>query len=123
MKGHAMKQVERRKSARTTTRQNADFSFGSSQRYANASEYAERAFTFSIEAIEFEPKRGYEGHDRWAITVHIKDRDPETLTLGSNPKRDEQLRAAQAHLKRGGTIVNKRLRRSGSAFYIVDAES
>lgn len=50
------------------------------------------------------------------------DRDPEILTLGANPKRDEQLRSAQAHLQRGGSIKNKRLRRSGGAYYLVDGK-
>jgi hypothetical protein len=42
------------------------------------------------------------------------------LTLGANPKRDEQMREAQAHLKRGGSIKNIRLRRSGNAYYFTD---
>jgi hypothetical protein len=37
--------------------------------------------------------------------VKPADRDCEILSLGSNPGRDEQLRAAQAHLERGGTNV------------------
>ena len=62
------------------------------------------------------------GQDRWALTVKVADRDREILSLGCNPKRDEQLAAAQAHLARGGTIKNVRLRRSGNAYYLTDGD-
>lgn len=93
------------------------FTFGPSTSYANSDEYATKGFLFDILAIAFEPGRGYEGRDRWAITVKVQDRDPEILTLGSNPKRDEQLREAQAYLERSDAIKNVRLRRSGNAYY------
>jgi hypothetical protein len=101
----------------------ANFSFGSGHSYADNAEYASKNLTFDILAIARETGRGYEpGKDRWAITVKAADRDCEILTLGCNPKRDEELAAAQAHLARGGTIVNKRLHRSGSAFYLRDGD-
>ena len=56
------------------------------------------------------PVAATNGRDRWALTVKAADRDCEILTLGSNPGRDEELAEAQAHLERGGTITNKRLR-------------
>jgi hypothetical protein len=96
------------------------FSFGSARSYGDNSEYASKGLHFDILAIAFEARRGCEGKDRWAVTVKVADRDPEILTLGSNPKRDEELRAAQAHLERGGTITNKRLRLSDGAYYFAD---
>ncbi len=100
-----------------------NFSFGSGHSYADNDEYAAKNLTFDVLAIVRETGRGYEpGKDRWAITVKAADRDCEILTLGCNPKRDEELAAAQAHLARGGSIVNKRLHRSGSAFYLRDGD-
>ncbi|HMF28452.1 MAG TPA: hypothetical protein VKE42_06750 [Candidatus Cybelea sp.] len=98
------------------------FSFGSSHSYGDNSEFASKNLRFEILAIAHEPGRGIDAKDRWAITVKVADREAEVLTLGCNPKRDEELRAAQAHLARGGTITNKRLRLSGSAYYFTDAE-
>lgn len=99
-----------------------NFSFGSSRSFASNEEYAGERLTFDILAMTYEPGRGYEGRDRWAVTVKVADRDPQILSLGSNPGRDEELRAAQAHLERGGAIVNKRLRLKDGAYYINDAD-
>ena len=60
--------------------------------------------TFDVLAIVREPGRGYDSQDRWALTVKAADRNAEILTLGCNPKRDEELAAAQAYLARGGTM-------------------
>jgi hypothetical protein len=99
-----------------------NFSFGSGRAYADAAEYASKGFAFDVLAIAREAGRGYEpGKDRWALTVKAADRDCEILTLGCNPKRDEELAKAQAHLERGGTITSKRLRLSGGAYYLADA--
>jgi hypothetical protein len=98
------------------------FSFGSGRLYADNDEYASKDLPFDILTIAFESGRGFEGGDRWAITVKAKDRDPEVMTLGANPKRDEQLQAAQAYLDRVGPITNVRLRRSGNAYYFANAE-
>lgn len=111
-----MKQATQRK-PNTQPRNDAGFSFGSGQAYADNAEYAEKALPFDILSIAFEPGRGFEGHDRWAVTVQAEGRAPEILTLGANPKRDEELRAAQAHLKRKGAIKSVRLVRSGNAYY------
>jgi len=100
----------------------ANFSFGSGHSYADNDQYASENLTFDVLAIAREPGRGYDGKDRWVITVKAADREREILTLGCNPKRDEELEAAQAHLARGGTIVNKRLRRSGNAFYLSNGD-
>jgi hypothetical protein len=99
-----------------------NFSFGSGRSYADAAEYASKGFSFDVLAIAREPGRGYDGKDRWALTVKAADRDCEILTLGCNPGRDEELAKVQAHLERGGTITNKRLRLSGGAYYLADAD-
>ncbi len=99
-----------------------NFSFGSGNTYADNSEYASKGLQFDVLAVTFEAGRGFEGQDRWLITVKVADRESEQLSLGSNPKRDEQLKAAQAHLERGGTIANVRLRRSGNAYYLTDGD-
>ena len=98
------------------------FSFGSGQAYLDNAEVASTGLRFDIVAIKFEPGRGYEGHDRWLVTVKVADREPEQLSLGSNPGRDQQLRDAQAHLERGGTIENVRLRQSGKAYYFTESD-
>jgi hypothetical protein len=99
-----------------------NFSFGSAHTYADNAEYASKGLAFDVLAIAREAGRGYEpGKDRWALTVKAAERDCEILTLGSNPKRDEELAKAQAHLERGGSITNKRLRLSGGAYYLADA--
>jgi hypothetical protein len=98
------------------------FSFGSSHSYGDNAEYASKGLGFDIPAIAYEVGRGIEGRDRWAITVKVADREAEVLTLGSNPKRDKELRAAQAHLERGGSITNKRLRLSDGAYYFADGD-
>ena len=99
-----------------------NFSFGSGRTYADNSEFASKGFQFDVLAVAFEPGRGYDGKDRWLMTVKPADREPELLSLGSNPKRDEQLKAARAHLEGGGTIKNVRLRRSGNAYYLTDGD-
>src|ERR1700694_6007427 len=104
--------LKRPRKSRTSNRDEM-FSFGAGKPYANNDEFAERGLLFDILSIEFEPGKGFEGRDRWALTVEAKGREPELMTLGSNPKRDEELGRAQAHLKHGGTLKNKRLRRSG----------
>ncbi|MFZ0575162.1 MAG: hypothetical protein WAM02_10840 [Candidatus Cybelea sp.] len=99
-----------------------NFSFGSGRGYADAAEYASKGLAFDVLGIAREAGLGYEpGKDRWALTVKAADRDCEVLTLGCNPKRDEELANAQAHLQRGGIIANKRLRLSGGAYYLADA--
>ncbi len=68
-----------------------NFSFGSGRAYADNAEYASKGLTFDVLAIAREAGRGYDGKDRWALTVKAADRDREILTLGCNPKRDEEL--------------------------------
>lgn len=98
------------------------FSFGSPRSYVDNAELASEKRTFDILEIDFEPGKGYEGQDRWLITVKSAGREPEYLSLGANPKRDGELREAQAHLETGGTITNKRLHRSGNAYYFMNVE-
>jgi hypothetical protein len=98
------------------------FAFRSGRSFADNSEYAEKNLHFDILAISYETGGGYDGKNRWLISVKAEDREPEKLSLGSNPKRDEELRAAQAHLERGGTITNKRLRLFKGAYYLADGD-
>ena len=100
----------------------ANFSFGSGRSFADNAEYADKGLAFDVLAIDRETGRGFEGRDRWALTVKAADRECEILTLGCNPKRDEELAKAQAHLAAGGPITNKRLRLSGGAYYLADAD-
>ncbi len=99
-----------------------NFSFGTGRTFGANEEYASLGITFDILAIDFEPGRGFEGRDRWALRVKAADRDEQILSLGSNPGRDEELRAAQEHLKNGGAITHKRLRRKDGAYYINDGD-
>ena len=57
-----------------------NFSFGSGHSYADNDEYAAKNLTFDVLAIVRETGRGYDGKDRWAITVKAADRDCEILT-------------------------------------------
>jgi hypothetical protein len=98
------------------------FSFGSGHAYADNSEFASKGLRFDILEIKFQAGRGYEGHDRWLVTVKVVDREPEQLSLTSNPGRDQQLRDAQAYLARGGKIENVRLRQSGKAYYFTESD-
>jgi hypothetical protein len=97
------------------------FSFGSGHAYVDNAELASEGLRFDILEIKFEQGRGFEGRDRWIITIKIGDREPELISLGSNPGRDQQLRDAQAHLARGGKIENVRLRQSGKAYYFTES--
>jgi hypothetical protein len=74
------------------------FSFGSGHAFADNAEFASKGLRFDIVEIKFEPGRGYEGHDRWLVTVKVADREPEQLSLGSNPGRDQQLRTLRSML-------------------------
>jgi hypothetical protein len=98
------------------------FSFGSGRSYADNAEYADKKIAFNILALAFEPGRGFEGRDRWLVTVKAAERDRELLSLGSNPGRDEQLKAAQLHLERGGAIRNVRLLLKGNTYYFTDGD-
>lgn len=98
------------------------FSFGSGHAYADNSEFASKGLRFEILEIKFDPGGGYEGHDRWLVTVKVADREAEQLSLSSNPGRDQQLRDAQAYLGRGGKIENVRLRQCGKAYYFTESD-
>ncbi len=98
------------------------FSFGSGHTYLDNAELASTGLRFDILEIKFEPERGFEGRDRWIVTIKTGNREPEQISLGSNPGRDQQLRDAQSHLARGGTIENVRLRQSGKAYYFTERD-
>lgn len=97
------------------------FTFDSGVPFANNDEYASKGLIFDILAVSFEAEKGYEGSDRWALRVKAQDREVEMMTLGSNPGRDEQMRAAQAFLDGQGAILNVRLKKSRNAFYFENA--
>lgn len=105
------------KSTRSRPSPKGSFSFGKRQRYADNAAYAKEGTLFDIIEIAFEPERGFEHSDRWAITVRAKGQESEVITLGSNQKRDEELRDAQRHLEHAGVIRDVRLIHSGNAYY------
>jgi hypothetical protein len=97
----------------------ANFVFSGGAPYADKSEYISKDLAFTVAAITFEPGRGFDGQDRWALTVEPEDnRGQEILTFGCNDKRDDQLKVAQEHISRHGPIVGVRLKRSGKAYYL-----
>jgi hypothetical protein len=98
------------------------FSFGTGRTYLDNAEIASKGLRFDILEIKFDPGQGYQNQDRWLITVKFPEGEPELLSLGSNPGRDQQLRDAQAYLARGGKITNVRLRESGKAFYFTESD-
>ncbi len=116
-----MKQPTQKSSGKSKTPDRpTTFTFGTGRAYTDNEEFASKGLLFDILAIAFEPGQGFEGRDRWAVTVKVEDRDPEIMSLGSNPGRDEKLREAQANIERQGPIKGVRLRMSDKAYYIVD---
>ena len=83
---------------------------------------ASKGLTFDILAIAFEAGRGYEGKDRWALTVKAADRESEILTLGSNPKRDEQLRKRKRTSTAAARSITSGSVMSGNAYYLMDGD-
>ena len=71
-------------------RRNSRFSSG--PLYADNDEYLAKRLIFTINAIEFQEKAGFENSDRWAVYVPADDGRPdEIITLSSNDKRDAEL--------------------------------
>jgi hypothetical protein len=99
------------------------FSFQSIVPYADKDEYAAKTLLFDIQSVEFEPNEGFDGKDRWSIRVAPYDgRGDELITLQSNEKRDETMRAAAAYIESHGPIKSIRLKRSGKAYYFEDRQ-
>jgi hypothetical protein len=95
-----------------------DFSFSTAVPYADKDEYLSKNLVFTINKIDFQEGAGFEGTDRWTITVSPDDGRPdEIITLHANPKRDDQLKSAKEHISAHGPIRNVRLTRSGKAYY------
>jgi hypothetical protein len=95
------------------------FSFSTGAPYADKSEYIDKALSFAVTAVEREPGAGFEGDDRWAVTVEAEDgRGAELLTFSCNEKRDQQLIAARDYIARKGPILATRLKKVGKAFYL-----
>lgn len=115
-------ETARSKRAKATSNGAADFSFSSGPLWAEKDEYLAKGLIFTIKAIDFQEKAGFEGADRWAVTVSANDGRPdEVITLQSNDKRDAELVAAAAHIEDHGPIRNIRLAKSGNAFYFRNA--
>jgi hypothetical protein len=103
---------------RTTEKEPPDFSFSIGILYADKDECVSKNRIFTIHRINFEQNAGFDGGDRWAVTVSYDDgRESEIITLGSNDRRDAELRAAAVHIERHGPIPNARLVRFGKAYY------
>jgi len=104
---------------RQSSSNGAAFTFSSAIPYADKDELLEKDLPFTVKAIEFQPEKGFENQDRWAITIEPDDgRGEELLTFGSNEKRDALLKSAQAFIKQRGPIHDVRLRKSGKAYYL-----
>ena len=68
-------------------------------------EFASKGLRFDILEIKFDPGQRLPKPRPLAYYSQIRQiGEPELLSLGSNPGRDQQLRDAQAHLARGGKI-------------------
>ncbi len=107
------------KPRRRASSNGAAFAFSSAIPYADKGELIEKDLAFAVKAIEFQPERGFENQDRWAVTIVPNDgRGEELLTFGSNEKRDAQMKSAQAFVKKHGAIPDVRLRKSGKAYYL-----
>jgi hypothetical protein len=107
----------------TTTHEDAEFSFSSGALYAEKDEYIAKDLIFTIKAVAFQPQAGYEGADRWAVTVELDDRPDEIITLQSNENRDAELKAAAEHISKHGPIRNTKLVKSGKAYYFRKADT
>ena len=55
--------------------------------YANARELATHGTAFRVTAATFEPGQGYQGGDRWNLTIVTTFGETQSLTLASNPIR------------------------------------
>jgi hypothetical protein len=111
-------ETSRDKRTSTTTNGSAEFSFSTGALYADKDEYVSKKLVFTINGIDFQEKRGFEGADRWAVTVSANDGRPdEIITLQSNDERDADLQSAAAHIENHGPIGNTTLVKSGKAYY------
>jgi hypothetical protein len=106
------------KRASTSSNGTTEFSFSAVASYADKDEYVSKNLVFTIKTIEFQEGAGFEGTDRWAVTVAPDDGRPdEIITLQANPKRDDQLKSAKEHIAAHGPLRNVRLTKSGKAYY------
>ena len=111
-------ETTRGKRALTTTNGSAEFSFSTGALYADKDEYISKKLVFTIKGVEFQENRGFEGANRWAVTVAVDDGRPdEIITLQSNEERDAELQSAAAYIENHGPIRNTTLVKSGKAYY------
>lgn len=98
------------------------FTFSGALPYADKSEYIDKDLVFRIVAIDYQKGMGFEGSDRWAVTVERGDLGgEELLTFGCNEKRNAQMQAAATHIKQHGPIANTHLKKVGRAYYLESA--
>jgi hypothetical protein len=99
----------------SSSRVAAPFSFSSGMvPYAKKDELVTVGVTFAIAEVVFDPGGGFNGDNRWKVTVIRDDSGAaEIITLPSNEKRDAQLSAAKAH-ERLRVILGHR--RSGNRY-------
>jgi hypothetical protein len=113
-----------RATRKKTKQETVDFTFASdAPRYAKKDVYVANNLSFTITAVELQPKRGFGGADRWAILVAPDDRRaPEIITLPTNEKRNAQLQAAKVRIETKGPILSVRLVKANGTFYFRPAE-
>jgi hypothetical protein len=119
-----VKPATARAKRKTAKQETVDFTFASdAPRYAKKDEYVAGNLSFTITAMELQPKRGFGGADRWAVLVAPEDRRaPEIITLPTNEKRNAQLQAAKVRVETKGPIPNVRLVKANGTFYFRPAE-
>lgn len=95
---------------------------GAPELYASKDEHIDKGLLFDIKNVEFQRAAGYEGADRWLLTIDTIYPNGmtvnEIMSFGVNEKRDEQMRAAIVYIKKNGPVKSCRLAKSGNAMYI-----
>jgi hypothetical protein len=91
--------------------------FGNPETYADKAKLAAERASFKILSIEYSPSGGFEGEARWEVKIDLNG-DESLITLGSNEKRDQTMRAAKWGLENGKMSGFYHLQKSGNAYYI-----
>ena len=95
---------------------------GAPELYASKDEHIDKGLLFDIHGVEFQRGQGFEGADRWLLTIETHYPNGkivnEIMSFGPNQKRDEQMSAAIVYIKKNGPVEHCRLAKSGNAQYI-----
>ena len=95
---------------------------GAPELYASKDEHIDKGLLFDIHGVEFQREQGFEGADRWLLTIETHYPNGkivnEIMSFGPNQKRDEQMSAAIVYIKKNGPVEHCRLAKSGNAQYI-----